>query len=225
MPVFNEVYATRAALTAPFPTFRQPSAAGPGKGNVAHGRAEVAVSRRMFRDITAARATWREPIDSAARGTPSRLAHFAMDAQKPDNGARLSHNARENFFLTVNYLTLPNRFPERPCLRVGGSALIWRMLVKYSRYLEVFGRFRSPYGAIAGLICLRCKPGSNAEAHRAEAACFGKERGRRTFTCASWRECCLFQDGIEDRRKVTRRGIDATPPLRGTKGVINVEPL
>jgi hypothetical protein len=44
-----------------------------------------------------------------------------MDAQKPDNGARLSHNPRKNFFLSVNYLTLPNRFPEGCCLRVGGS--------------------------------------------------------------------------------------------------------
>ena len=29
---------------------------------------------------------------------PSGLAHFAMDAQKPDNGARLSHNPRKDFF-------------------------------------------------------------------------------------------------------------------------------
>ena len=33
-----------------------------------------------------------------------------MDAQKPDNGARLSHNPRKNFFLSVNYLTPLNRF-------------------------------------------------------------------------------------------------------------------
>ena len=28
-----------------------------------------------------------------------------MDAQKPDNGARLSRNPRKNFFLSVNSLT------------------------------------------------------------------------------------------------------------------------
>ena len=33
-----------------------------------------------------------------------------MDAQKPDNGASLSHNLRKNFFLSVNYLTLPTDF-------------------------------------------------------------------------------------------------------------------
>jgi len=42
-------------------------------------------------------ATRREPIDSAARGTHSRLAHFAMDARKPDNGARLSRNPTKKF--------------------------------------------------------------------------------------------------------------------------------
>jgi hypothetical protein len=31
-----------------------------------------------------------------ARGTHERLGHFAMDAQKPDNGARLSLNSRKN---------------------------------------------------------------------------------------------------------------------------------
>jgi hypothetical protein len=31
----------------------------------------------------------REPIDSAARGTHRGLGLFAMDAQKPDNGAHL----------------------------------------------------------------------------------------------------------------------------------------
>ena len=41
---------------------------------------------------------------------PSRLGLFAMDAQKPDNGARLSRNPRKNFFLSVDYLTLLNRF-------------------------------------------------------------------------------------------------------------------
>jgi hypothetical protein len=41
---------------------------------------------------------------------PSRLGLFAMDAQKPDNGARLSRNPRKNFFLSVNYLTLLDRF-------------------------------------------------------------------------------------------------------------------
>jgi len=40
----------------------------------------------------------------------SRLGLLAMDAQKPDNGARLSRNPRKNFFLRVNYLTLLNRF-------------------------------------------------------------------------------------------------------------------
>jgi hypothetical protein len=40
---------------------------------------------------------------------PSRLGLFAMDAQKPDS-ARLSRNPRKNFFLSVNYLTLLNRF-------------------------------------------------------------------------------------------------------------------
>ena len=33
-----------------------------------------------------------------------------MDPQKPDNGARLSRNPRKNFFLSVNYLTLLDRF-------------------------------------------------------------------------------------------------------------------
>jgi hypothetical protein len=33
-----------------------------------------------------------------------------MEAQKPDNGARLSRNPRKNFFLSVNYLTLLDRF-------------------------------------------------------------------------------------------------------------------
>jgi hypothetical protein len=41
---------------------------------------------------------------------PSRLGLFAMDAQKPDNGARLSCNPRKNILLSVNYLTLLNRF-------------------------------------------------------------------------------------------------------------------
>ena len=54
-------------------------------------------------------ATRREPIDSAT-AAPSRLGLFAMDAQKPDNGARLSRNPRKNFFPSVNYLTLLDRF-------------------------------------------------------------------------------------------------------------------
>ena len=33
-----------------------------------------------------------------------------MNAQKPDNGARLSRNPRKDFFLSVNYLTLLNGF-------------------------------------------------------------------------------------------------------------------
>jgi hypothetical protein len=33
-----------------------------------------------------------------------------MEAQKPDNGARLSGNPRKNFFPSVNYLTLLDRF-------------------------------------------------------------------------------------------------------------------
>jgi hypothetical protein len=41
---------------------------------------------------------------------PSRLGLFAMDAQKPDNGARLSRDPRKSFFLSVNYLTLLDRF-------------------------------------------------------------------------------------------------------------------
>jgi hypothetical protein len=45
---------------------------------------------------------------------PSRLGLFAMDAQKPDNGARLSRNPGKNFFLSVNYLTLLNRFLNDP---------------------------------------------------------------------------------------------------------------
>jgi hypothetical protein len=39
---------------------------------------------------------------------------FAMDAQKPDNGARPSHNPRKNLFLSVNYLTLLDRFLNDP---------------------------------------------------------------------------------------------------------------
>ena len=41
---------------------------------------------------------------------PSQLGHFAMGAQKPHNGASLSHNLRKNFLLSVNYLTLPTDF-------------------------------------------------------------------------------------------------------------------
>jgi hypothetical protein len=33
-----------------------------------------------------------------------------MDAQKPDNGARLSRDPGQNFFRSVNYLTLLDRF-------------------------------------------------------------------------------------------------------------------
>jgi hypothetical protein len=40
------------------------------------------------------------------------LGLFAMDARKPDHGARLSRNPRKNFLLGMKYLTLPNRFPE-----------------------------------------------------------------------------------------------------------------
>jgi hypothetical protein len=43
---------------------------------------------------------------------PSRLGLFAMDAQKSANSARLSRGPRKNFFLSVNYLTLLNRFPN-----------------------------------------------------------------------------------------------------------------
>jgi hypothetical protein len=46
--------------------------------------------------------------DSAARGT-HRGEAFCHGAQKPDNGARLSRNPRENFFLSVEYLTLLDR--------------------------------------------------------------------------------------------------------------------
>jgi hypothetical protein len=35
---------------------------------------------------------------------------FCNGGPKPDNGARLSRNPRENFFLNVNYLTLLDRF-------------------------------------------------------------------------------------------------------------------
>jgi hypothetical protein len=42
--------------------------------------------------------------------TSLRLGLFAIDAQKPDNGTRLSRNPRKNFFLSVNYLTLLDRF-------------------------------------------------------------------------------------------------------------------
>jgi hypothetical protein len=41
---------------------------------------------------------------------PSRFGLFAMEAQKPDHGARLSRNPRKNFFLSVSYLTLSRRF-------------------------------------------------------------------------------------------------------------------
>jgi hypothetical protein len=49
--------------------------------------------------FAAANANW----DKAAE-------HAARCAQKPDNGARLSRNPRKNFFLSVSYLTLLNRF-------------------------------------------------------------------------------------------------------------------
>jgi hypothetical protein len=35
---------------------------------------------------------------------------IAMDAQKPDHDAHLSRKSEENFFLSVNYLTLLDRF-------------------------------------------------------------------------------------------------------------------
>jgi hypothetical protein len=41
---------------------------------------------------------------------PSRLGLFVMEAKKPDNRARLSPNPRKNFFLSVNCLTLLDRF-------------------------------------------------------------------------------------------------------------------
>ena len=41
---------------------------------------------------------------------PSLVRLFAMDAQKPDNGACLSRASRKNFFRGVNYLTLIERF-------------------------------------------------------------------------------------------------------------------
>jgi hypothetical protein len=41
---------------------------------------------------------------------PWRLGLFPMDAQKTDNGTRLSRNPWKNFFLSVNYLALLDRF-------------------------------------------------------------------------------------------------------------------
>lgn len=38
-----------------------------------------------------------------------------------DNCARLSRNPKKNFFLSVNYLTLPNRFLNDAALRVRAS--------------------------------------------------------------------------------------------------------
>ena len=48
-----------------------------------------------------------------------------MDAQKPDNGARLSRNPRKNVFLTVNYLTLSTEFLNDVLEggRIGASSL------------------------------------------------------------------------------------------------------
>jgi len=61
---------------------------------------------------------------------PSRLALFAMDAQKPDNGARLSRNPRKNFFpkCELPHTCLP--IPERCCLGGRIGTLIWRMPVR-----------------------------------------------------------------------------------------------
>jgi len=48
-----------------------------------------------------------------------------MDAQQPDNGACLSHNPRKNFFLSVNYLTLLDRF-RKMLLKDDGSGRLSR---------------------------------------------------------------------------------------------------
>jgi hypothetical protein len=64
-------------------------------------------------------ATRRESIDPAARS-------YGMDAQNPDNGARLSRNPSKNSFLSVNYLTLLDRYPS-DAWGWADRALIWRI--------------------------------------------------------------------------------------------------
>jgi len=49
----------------------------------------------------------REPIDFRCL---RRLGLFAMEAQKPDNRARPCRNPSKKSFLSVNYLTLFDRF-------------------------------------------------------------------------------------------------------------------
>jgi hypothetical protein len=66
---------------------------------------------------------------------PSRLGLFAMDAPKPDNGACLSRNPRKNFLLSVNYLTLLDRFRERRCLSMTDRGAY---LANAGQYLALF---------------------------------------------------------------------------------------
>jgi hypothetical protein len=65
-------------------------------------------------------ATRREPIDSAARGTHRGLG-LCHGRPKPDKGARLSRDPGKDFFLSVNYFTLLDRFLNDAALSVGGS--------------------------------------------------------------------------------------------------------
>jgi hypothetical protein len=87
----------------------------PPAPGVRGARIECDKQRRQGCAITKAKeqvlcARRREPIDSAARGTHRWLGLFAMDAQKPDNGARLSRASGKNVFQSVNCLTLLERF-------------------------------------------------------------------------------------------------------------------
>ena len=98
---------------------RQQAGTGPAAGQDMEWRRRLAdllavAAGELLADVQAKHqvlcAASREPIDYTARDTPPRLVLFAMDTQKPDHGARLSRNPRNNFFLNVNYLTLLGQF-------------------------------------------------------------------------------------------------------------------
>jgi hypothetical protein len=58
-----------------------------------------------------------------------------MDAAKPNNGACLSRNPRKNFLVSVNYLTLLDRFRERRCLSMTDRGAY---LANAGQYLALF---------------------------------------------------------------------------------------
>ena len=66
---------------------------------------------------------------------PSRLGLFAMDAQKPDNGARCPASREKNFFPECELPHTSRPIPERCCLRERIGTLIWRTPVRKSSEL------------------------------------------------------------------------------------------